>query len=57
MFKVGDVLTKVVQLKPITDGGLLGAKPPAAGRFFVIAWKKIAILMPLDHSSHVFKVI
>ena len=28
-----------MQLKRITDGGL-GAKLPAAGRFFVVFWKK-----------------
>ena len=32
------------------DGGL-GAKIPAARRFFVIFLKKKAILMPLDHIS------
>ena len=48
----GDVLRKLVSLKRITDEclgvgpraagsfGGLGAKLPAAGRFFVIFWKK-----------------
>ena len=44
-----------VSLKCITDGGL-GVKPPAAGQFFVIVWKK-AILVPLDHISNVFTAI
>ena len=35
MSKLGDVVSKLVQLKRITDGGL-GAEPPAAGQFFVI---------------------
>ena len=37
--------------------GGLGAKPPAVGRFFVIFWKKKAILMPLNHISQVFIAI
>ena len=57
MCKLGDVLSKLEYFKCITDGGLgaepsaaggygdLGAKPPAARRFFVIFWKK-TILMP-----------
>ena len=36
--------------------GGLGAKSPAAGRFFVIFEKK-AVLTPLDHILHVFKAI
>ena len=36
--------------------GGLGAKPPAAGRFFVIFWKKV-VLIPLDHIFHVFRAI
>ena len=36
--------------------GGLEAKPPTAGRFFEISWKK-AILTPLDHISRVFKAI
>ena len=39
MSNLRDVLSKVIQLKQITDGGL-GAEPPAAERFFVIFWKK-----------------
>ena len=31
----------------------LGAKPPAARRFF----EKLAILMPLDYNSHVFRAL
>ena len=45
-----------VSLRRIIDGGV-GAKPQAAGRFFVIFWKKLAILMPLDDNSHVFRAI
>ena len=38
--------------------GGLGAKLPAAGRFFVIFWEKLAaILMPLDHNLHVLTTI
>ena len=33
MFKLGDVLSKLVLLNCITDGGL-GVKPPEAERFF-----------------------
>ena len=52
MSTAGNVLSKEVYFRRITDGGLgaeppaaggydgLGAKPPAAGRFFVIFWKK-----------------
>ena len=36
---LGDVLSKLVQLKRITDVGMR-AEPPAAGRFFVIFWNK-----------------
>ena len=39
------------------DMGGLGAKLPTAGRFFVIFWEKLAILMPLDHNLHVFTTI
>ena len=66
---MNDVLSKLVQLKPIADGGLrdeppaaggcggLGAKPRDADRFFAMFWGKNAILMPLDHISHVFRAI
>ena len=37
--------------------GVLGAKPPAAGRFFSNFFEKPAILMPLDHNSLVFRAI
>ena len=59
---------KASVLKGITDGGFgaeppaagsyggLGAKPPAAGRFCKFLEKK-AILIPLDHISHVFTAI
>ena len=42
--------------KPLSAGGYrdLGAKPPAAGRFLYVFGKK-AILIPLDHISHVFE--
>ena len=35
--------------------GDLGAKLPAAGRFFVIFWEKLAILMPMDHNLDVLR--
>ena len=38
--KLGNVVSKLVQLKHVTEF-------PAAGRFFVIFWKKMAILMRL----------
>ena len=35
-----------------------GAKPPAAGRIFVVfCFGKKAILVPLDHISHMFSAI
>ena len=43
MAKLGNVLSKLVQLKSITDG--------------INFLKKIAILMPSDHISHVFRAI
>ena len=49
-------MSKLTCLKRITDGGL-GAEPPATEQFFVIFWKKLAILMPLDHNSLVFRTI
>ena len=66
MSKLGDVLSKLVYVKRITDGGL-GAEPlpPEAvgvqggeapqpwGGF----WKKITILKSLNHVSHVFRAI
>ena len=55
MSELGDALNKLVYLKRVTDGSLR-AKPAAAGRFIVILWKK-AILMPLNHISHMFKAI
>ena len=69
MYKLGDVLSKVVQLKCITDEGLgaeppaarghvgLRAPPPTAGRFFCNFLEKLAILMPLDHNLHQFRII
>ena len=67
MSNLGDVLSKLLYsnvsqkgfgAEPPAAGGYrgLGAKPPAAGRFLWVFWKK-AILMPLDHISHVFKAI
>ena len=68
MFKAGDALSKLVQVKCTPDGGLeaespvtkgygvWGGKHPAAGRFFVTFWKK-TILMPLNHILHVFRAI
>ena len=45
--------------EPPAAGGYggLGVKPPAAGQVFIIFLEKIAILMPLDHISHVFRAI
>ena len=37
--------------------GCLETKPPAAARFFVIFVEKLAILMPLDLLSDVFRAI
>ena len=44
MSELGDVFEQrsVLLFKRITNGGL-GAKPPAAGRFFVIFWKKATV--------------
>ena len=40
MSKLGDVLSKLVELKHITEGACLRAEHPAAWRFFVIFfWK------------------
>ena len=54
--KLGDVCKQTSLLKRITDGGL-GPKSQLLGNFFAIFWKKKAILMPLDHISHVFSTI
>ena len=56
MSKFGDMMSKLVYLKCITDRDL-GTKSTAAGQFHVIFLKKIAILMPLDHILRVFRVI
>ena len=53
--KLGDVCKQTSLLKRITDGGL-GPKPQLLGNFFAFFGKK-AILMPLDHISHVFRTI
>ena len=50
--KLGDVCKQNSLLKRITDEGL-GPKPQLLGNFF----EKKAILMPLDHVSHVFRTI
>ena len=55
-------MSKLVQLKrgqgaepPAARGyGSLGAKQPAAGRFFVSFWKKLAILM--TYGSHFARI-
>ena len=62
MSKLGDVLSKLVQLNRFKDGGLgvdspvsggyggLGAKPPAAGKF----WKKERYFNAIgSHFAHV----
>ena len=48
--KLGNVVSKLVQLKHVTES-------PAAGQFFVIFWKKMAILMDSDHISQLFTAI
>ena len=40
-------MSKLVQLKRITDRGLK-AKTPVAGRLFVIFLEKIALLLPFE---------
>ena len=61
-------MNKLVQLKRVTDGAWGGAisrrklcesegEAPAAGRFFVRFGEKMAILMHLDHISHVSRSI
>ena len=50
--KLGDVCKQTSLFKRITDGGL-GPKPQLLGNFL----EKKAILMPLDHISHVFRTI
>ena len=63
-------LSKLELLKRTTDGNLgeespaaggnegLREKPPAAGRFFVILWKKIlSYLSALDYLSHLLREI
>ena len=54
MSKLGDVLSKLVQFKRITDE-VWGVKSPAAGQFFAFFFEKTFILMPLNHISHVFR--
>ena len=68
MSNLGDVLSKLVfshvsqtrglGAEPPTAGGYggLGAKTPAARQFLYVFGKK-AILIPLDHISHVFTAI
>ena len=55
IYKLGDVCKQTSVLKRITDGGL-GPKPQLLGIFLQFFGKK-AILMPLDHISHVFRTI
>ena len=58
MSKLGDVLSKLVELKHITEGACLRAEHPAAWRFFVIFFfEKITILLPLDYTSLVFRAM
>ena len=54
--KLGNLRKLTSLFKRITDGEL-GTKSPVAGRFFGIFFDKKAILMPLDHSSHVFRTV
>ena len=53
--KSGDVCKQTSLLKRITDGGL-GPNPSCLAIFLQFFGKK-AILMPLDHISHVFRSI
>ena len=46
------MLSKLVQAKRITDEGLW-VEPPAAGRFFVIFWKKSYYNALESHFAHV----
>ena len=39
MSKLRDMMSNLVSLKRITEGGV-GAKPPTAVQLFVIFWKK-----------------
>ena len=41
------MVSKLVQLKHVTEGAW-GRSPQAAGGFFVIFWKKMAILMRFE---------
>ena len=50
MCKLGDVLSKLLQLKPNANGGL-EAKTPAAVRFFV----KTSYFNATGLNSHVFR--
>ena len=52
MSKLGDVLSKLEQLKHTTDGGL-GAKPPVARQFFVIFCKKSCLDAIRSHFARV----
>ena len=54
-FQLGNVLSKLVQVKHITDGGLK-AEPSVTGGCGQF-WKKITILKSLNHISHVFRSI
>ena len=47
--KMGDVLSKLVYYRRESEG-----EAPNRGNFFVI-FGKLAILLPLDHNSHVFR--
>ena len=53
---LGYVCKQTSLLKRITDEGL-GPKPQLLGKFFLHFFGKKAILMPLDHISHVFRTI
>ena len=55
--KLGDMLSKLMPLKRVTDMGL-GAEPPAAGGFRGLQFFEIkTVLMSLDHISLVFRAI
>ena len=47
LLKLRNVVSKLVQLKHVTEGAW-GRSPQAAGGFFVIFWKKMAILMRFE---------
>ena len=56
MSTLGDVVRKLMELKRITEGSM-GQSPQPLENLLYVFLEKIAILMPLDHISHVFRAI